>query len=284
MSVMFVMIDSVLPRLGWRKNVQLTVRRRMQDRDARRHIRLCAGYCALVEAPGPQPVWSPIKWRAIKAELFPRFRSLTDDVPVLSAEIRAFLDARRRADAPLSVLDFGGGSGELVGAAVRPQDHHVIIESGDDRATVLAGVRESFDALIFSHVLAYFSDPIGLLAELAAYSQPRAGWLAIVLDDTGTQAEICREAAKTDARFLNHFGQARTLAPLLDAAGIRFSSHTIETRAVARSQDDLLTVVSFYLDGVIDELTERLASTIPPEPNGEYILTMDHRAFTWPSD
>ena len=234
--------------------------------------------------PGSQPVWTAVKWRAVKADLFPRFRSLTDDVPVLSAELRAFLDARRRANAGLSVLDFGGGSGELVGAAVRPQDHHVIIESGDDRSTVLASGREPFDALIFSHVLAFIADPIGLFAELAAYSQPRAGWLAIVLDDTGTQAEICREAAKTDARFLNHFGQAQTLAPLLDAAGIRFSSHTIVTRAVARNRDDLLAVVSFYLDGVVDELTERLASTIAAEPNGDYVLTMDHRVFTWPSD
>ena len=202
----------------------------------------------------------------------------------MSAEIRKFLDARRKADAGLSVLDFGGGSGELVGAAVGPQDHHVIIESGDDRPTVLASGREPFDALIFSHVLAFIADPLGLFAELAAYTQPRAGWLAIVLDDTGTQADICREAAKTDARFLNHFGQAQTLAPLLDAAGIRFSSHTIVTRAVARSEDDLRAVVSFYLDGVVDELTERLASTITPEPNGEYTLTMDHRVFTWPAD
>ena len=160
----------------------------------------------------------------------------------------------------------------------------MIIESGDDRSTVLASGREPFDALIFSHVLAFVADPIGLFAELAAYSQPHAGWLAIVLDDTGTQADICREAAKTDPRFLNHFGQAQTLAPLLDAAGIRFSSHTIVTRAVAPSRDDLLAVVSFYLDGVVDELTERLASTIAPEPNGDYVLTMDHRVFTWPSD
>ena len=202
----------------------------------------------------------------------------------MSAEIRKFLDARRKADAGLSVLDFGGGSGELVGAAVRPQDHHVIIESGDDRSTALASGRDLFDALIFSHVLAFIADPIALFAELAAYSQPRAGWLVIVLDNTGTQADICREAAKTDPRFLNHFGQAQTLAPLLDAAGIRFSSHTIVTRAVARSRDDLLAVVSFYLDGVVDGRTERLASTITPEPNGEYILTMDHRVFTWPSD
>ena len=120
--------------------------------------------------PGSQPAWSALKWRATKAELYPRFRSLTDDVPVMSAEIRKFLDARRKADAGLSVLDFGGGSGELVGAAVRPQDHHVIIESGDDRSTVLAGGRDLFDALIFSHVLAFIADPLGLFAELAAYS------------------------------------------------------------------------------------------------------------------
>jgi hypothetical protein len=237
-----------------------------------------------VEVPDSQPAWTVFEWRPAKAELFPRFRSLTDDLPVMSAEIRAFLDARRRDDAGLNVLDFGGGSGELVGAAVRPQDHHVIIESGDDRPAVLASIREPFDALIFSHVLVYFSDPIGLFAELAAYSQPHAGWLAIVLDDTGTQADICREAAKTDARFLNNFGQAQRLAPLLDAAGIRFSSHTIVTRAVAHSQDDLLAVVAFFLDGVVDELTERLASTIASQPNGDYVLTMDHRVFTWPAD
>jgi len=94
----------------------------------------------------------------------------------MSAEIRKFLDARRKADAGLSVLDFGGGSGELVGAAVRPQDHHVIIESGDDRSTALASGRDLFDALIFSHVLAFIADPLGLFAELAAYTQPRAGW------------------------------------------------------------------------------------------------------------
>ena len=90
----------------------------------------------------------------------------------MSAEIRKFLDARRKADAGLSVLDFGGGSGELVGAAVRPQDHHVIIESGDARSTVLASGGDLFDALIFSHVLAFIADPLGLFAELAAYTQP----------------------------------------------------------------------------------------------------------------
>lgn len=68
---------------------------------------------------------------------------------------------------------------------------------------------------------------------------------------------------------------------MLDAAGISFSSHTAVTRAVARSQDDLLAVVAFFLDGIVDELAEQLASTIAPEPSGEYILTMDHRVFTW---
>ncbi|MGN6168054.1 MAG: hypothetical protein ACTHQQ_07755, partial [Solirubrobacteraceae bacterium] len=75
-----------------------------------------------------------------------------------------------------------------------------------------------------------FADPITLFTELAAYSHPRAGWLAIVLDDTGTQADICREAAKTNERFLNNFGHAQRLSPLLEAAGIAFSSHTIVTR------------------------------------------------------
>jgi hypothetical protein len=127
--------------------------------------------------PDSQPAWTVFEWRAAKAELFPRFRSLTDDVPVMSAEIRAFLDARRRGDAGLNVLDFGGGSGELVGAAVGPRDHHVIIESRDDRSTALADQSAPFDALIFSHVLVYIADPIALFAELAAYSQPRAAGL-----------------------------------------------------------------------------------------------------------
>lgn len=237
-----------------------------------------------MERSGPQPAWPVFTWRPAKAELFPRFRSLTNDIPVLSAEIRAFLDARRRDDAGLSVLDFGGGSGELVGAAARPQDRVVIIEAGDDRSAVLAGESDPFDALVFSHVLVYIADPIALFAELAAYSHPRAGWLAIVLDDSGMQADICREAAKTDARFLNNFGQAQRLTPLLDAAGIGFSSHTVETRAVARSRDDLLSVVAFYLDGVIDDLAERMAATVAAERNGDYVLTMHHRVFTWPSD
>lgn len=232
--------------------------------------------------PGSQLAWSAVTWRA--GDLFPRFRSLSNDVEVESAEIRAFLDARRRDDGGLSVLDFGGGSGELVGAAVRPQDQHVIIESGDDHSTALASQSKPFDALIFSHVLPFIADPIALFRELSPYSHPRAGWLAIVLDDTGTQADICRQAAKTDARFLNYFGHAQRLSPLLDAAGIAFSSHRIVTRAVARSQDDLLALVGFYLDGVVDELTQRLASTLAPEPNGDYVLTTGHRVFTWPAD
>ena len=123
-----------------------------------------------VAGSDPQPAWSALTWRAVKAELYQRFRSLTDDVPAMSAEIRAFLDARRTADAGLSVLDFGGGSGELVGAAIGPRDRHVIIESRDDRSSALADQSAPFDALIFSHVLAFIADPIGLFAELAAYS------------------------------------------------------------------------------------------------------------------
>jgi hypothetical protein len=73
-----------------------------------------------VAGSDPQPAWSALTWRAVKAELYPRFRGLTDDVPAMSAEIRAFLDACRGGDVGLSVLDFGGGSGELVGAAVGP--------------------------------------------------------------------------------------------------------------------------------------------------------------------
>lgn len=236
-----------------------------------------------MEGSGPLAEWSVIPWRVATAELFPRFRSLTNEVPVLSAEIRAFLDARRRDDAGLIVMDFGGGSGELVGAAVKPQDHVLIVEAGDDRSTALAGQGAFFNALIFSHVLAFIADPIALFAELAVHSHPHAGWLAIVLDDGGTDAEICRDAAKTDVRFLKHFG-ARQLSPLLIAAGIRFTSHKVVTRAVARSRDDLLAVVAFYLDGVVDELAERLASTIRPEPNGDYVLTTHHRVFTWLSD
>lgn len=92
-----------------------------------------------VEGAGPQPAWSAVTWRA--GDLFPRFRSLSNDVHVESAEIRACLGARRRDHAGLRVLDFGGGSGKLVGAAVKPQDHRVIIESGDDRSTALASQR-----------------------------------------------------------------------------------------------------------------------------------------------
>jgi hypothetical protein len=143
-------------------------------------------------------------------------------------------------------------------AAIKATDHHVIVESGEDRRAVLPSETDRFDALIFVHVLAHVADPIALFAELAAYSHPRAGWLAIVQDDTGSEAHICREAATTDARYLNHFGRAQRLSSLLEAVGIGFASHTIVTRAIARSHDDLLTVVAFYLDGVVDELVERL--------------------------
>ena len=101
------------------------------------------------------------------------------------------------------------------------------------------------------------------------------------LDDTGTQAEICRDAANSDPHFLHYFGHAHRLESLLDSAGIPFSSHTVVTRAVARSHDDLLMVIAFYLDGVIDELLEQLASTIAPESTGDYVLTTHHHVFTW---
>jgi hypothetical protein len=39
--------------------------------------------------------WSPAIWTAGHAELFARFGELSDDVAVLSEEIRGFLDASR---------------------------------------------------------------------------------------------------------------------------------------------------------------------------------------------
>ena len=229
--------------------------------------------------------WTAVTWRAAVEELFPRFRSLTNDVPVLAAEIRVFLDASRVHDAGLTVLDFGGGSGELVATASRAQDQVVILDPVRDPSSTITSQRNAFDALIFSHVLPFVADPIALFAELSAYSKPAAASLAIVLDDTGTQADICRAAARTDARFLDYFGHAQRLEALLAAAEIPASSHTTVTRAIAKSHHDLLTltVVAFYLNGVIDELVERLASTIAPDPNGDHVLTTHHRVFTWPS-
>jgi hypothetical protein len=71
--------------------------------------------------------WSPAIWTAGHAELFVRFRELSDDVAVLSEEIRGFLDACRVQGAGLTILDFGGGTGELVAAAAQPHDRVVII-------------------------------------------------------------------------------------------------------------------------------------------------------------
>jgi hypothetical protein len=39
--------------------------------------------------------WSAVTWSADVAALFPRFRSLTNDMTVLPAEICSFLDATR---------------------------------------------------------------------------------------------------------------------------------------------------------------------------------------------
>jgi hypothetical protein len=209
-----------------------------------------------------------------------RFRELSDDIAVLSEEIRAFLDACRVQGADLTILDFGGGTGELVAAATQPHDRVVIIDQARGHAT-LSQQHGPFDAAIFSHVLALLADPQALFAEVATYSRPGAAALAIVLDDTGTQADICREAAKTDAHFLDHFGHAQRLERLLATAGTPFRSHKVESRAVCSSYDDVLAVVAFFLDAVIDELVERLASAIPREPNGDWVLTTDQRVFTW---
>jgi len=156
---------------------------------------------------------------------------------VLPAEIRSFLDATRAHGSGLTILDFGGGSGELVGTACRAHDQQVILDPVRDPSTAQLPRGSAFDALIFSHVLPFIADPLALFAELAAYRHPDARSLAIVLDDTGTQAEICREAANSDPHFLHYFGHAQRLESLLDSAGIPFSSHTVVTRAVARSHD-----------------------------------------------
>ena len=130
--------------------------------------------------------WSPAIWTSGHAELV-RFRELSDDVSVLSREVRSFLDARRVQGADLTILDFGGGTGELVAAAAQPHDRVVIIDPARGHAT-LSQQHGPFDAAIFSHVLALLPDPQALFAEVATYSRPRAAALAIVLDDTGTQA------------------------------------------------------------------------------------------------
>ena len=130
-------------------------------------------------------------------------------------------------------------------------------------------------------MLALLADPQALFAQMATYSRPRAAALAIVLNDTGTQADICREAAETDVHFLDHFGHAQRLERLLATAGTPFRSHKVESRAVCSSYDDVLAVVAFFLDAVIDKLVGRLASAIPREPNGDWVLTTDQRVITW---
>jgi hypothetical protein len=224
--------------------------------------------------------WSHATWTAGHAELFARFRELSDDVAVLSDEIRGFLDASRVQGESLTILDFGGGTGELVAAAAQPPDRVVIIDPARGDAT-LSQQREPFDVAIFSHVLALLADPQAVFTEVATYSRPRAAALAIVLDDTGTQADICREAAKTDAHFLDHCEHAHRLERLLATAGTPCRSRKVETRAVCSSYDDVLAVVAFFLDAAIDELVERLASAIPREPNGDWVLTTDQRVLTW---
>jgi hypothetical protein len=225
--------------------------------------------------------WSPAVWTASHAELFARFRELSDELAVLSEEVRAFLDASRVENAGLNVLDFGGGTGELVATASRTHDRVVIFDPVRDPSSALVEQGPAFDALVFSHVLALVADPQALFGELATYSQPRASALAVVLDDTGTQADICREAARTDSHFLDHFGHAQHLERLFADAETQFRSHTVASRAIASSQDDLLTVVAFFLDAAVDELVKRLASAIPREPDGDWILTTHHRVFAW---
>ena len=231
--------------------------------------------------PDDELRWSRAIWTASHAELFARFRELSDEVAVLSEEVRTFLDASRVNDAGLNVLDFGGGTGELVARASRTHDRIVIVDPVRDPSTALAEQSPAFDALVFSHVLALVADPHALFVELATSSQPRAGALAVVLDDAGTQADICREAARTDSHFLDHFGHAQRLERLFADAGTPVRSHTIVSRAIASSYEDLLTVVAFFLDAAIDELVQRLASAIPREPDGDWILTTHHRVFAW---
>ena len=94
--------------------------------------------------------WSAVTWSADHAALFPRFRSLTNDMTVRAAEIRSFLDATRAQGSGLTILDFGGGSGELVGAACRAQDRHMILDPVHDPSTAEPPRGSAFDAVIFS--------------------------------------------------------------------------------------------------------------------------------------
>ena len=64
--------------------------------------------------PDDELGWSPTVWTAGHAEVFARFRELSNEAVVLSEEVRAFLDASRVQDAGLNILDFGGGTGDSV--------------------------------------------------------------------------------------------------------------------------------------------------------------------------
>ena len=70
--------------------------------------------------------WSPAIWTGGHAELFVRFRELSDDVAVLSEEIRGFLHACRVQGADLTILDFGGGMAarRRRGSATRSRRDH----------------------------------------------------------------------------------------------------------------------------------------------------------------
>ncbi len=87
--------------------------------------------------------------------------------------------------------------------------------------------------------------------------------------------------AKTDAHFLDHFGHAQRLESVFAAVGTPFRSHKAESRAVCSSYDDVLAVVAFFLDAVVDERVERLAAMVPREPNGDWVITTDQRIFIW---
>lgn len=74
--------------------------------------------------PDDELRWSAAIWAASHAELFVRFRELSDEAAVLSQEVRAFLDASRVNDASLNILDFGGGTGESCGQGVSDKRSH----------------------------------------------------------------------------------------------------------------------------------------------------------------
>jgi hypothetical protein len=118
---------------------------------------------------------------------------------------------------------------------------------------------------------------------LRAGSEPAGGVRRARFPQPSTgprRSGVCREAARTDPHFADHFGHAERLERLFDATETQYRSRTVVSRAIGRSYDDLVTIVAFFLDAVVDELVERVASAIPPEPNGDWILTTHHRV-TW---